>query len=66
MASLVVALASCHCFSSTMTAVRWPSLAGAGDDEIDAFAGLRDVELDRHAGVVRNAGVLQHRVHVAE
>lgn len=25
MASLLVALASCHCFCSTITAVRWPS-----------------------------------------
>ena len=39
---------------------------GAGDDEIDAFAGLRDVELDRDARVVRNPGILQNRAHVAE
>jgi hypothetical protein len=40
--------------------------AGAGDDEIDAFGGLRDVEIDPHAGVVRDSSVLQYCIHVPE
>jgi hypothetical protein len=39
---------------------------GAGDDKIDTFAGLRDIKLDRHPGIVRNAGIFQHRIHVSE
>ena len=40
--------------------------AGAGDDEINTFGGLRDVELDRDSGVVRDLAIFQHLVHLQQ
>ena len=40
--------------------------ADAGEDEVDAFAGLRDIEFDSYAGVVGDIGITKDRIHVAE
>ena len=61
MASLVVAAASVDDHGATLAIV-----TGPGDDKIDAFAGLRDVELDCHASIVGDLCVLEDFIHVLE